>query len=175
MAPSSFAGVGLDALGDVFHDVVGEGDAAEPGFFRDDGDAGFVAGFVDAGDQSGVEAGDEAVFEVGDFVGRGVGGEDDLFVGLEEGVEGVEEFLLGAVASGEEVDVVDDQDVDVAVSEAEFGHFAGLDAIHEVVDEGVAGEVEDACVRLPAEDVLAGGLEEVGFAQAAAAGMKRGL
>ncbi len=170
-----FAGVGFHAAGDVGDDFVGESDAAEAGFFGDDGDAGFVAGFVDSGDEAGVEAGDEAVFEIGNFVGRGIGGEDDLLVGLEKGVEGVKEFLLGAVAAGEEVDVVDHEDIHVAVAEAELGHFAILHAFHEVVDEGVAGEVEDAGVGLAAEDVLAGGLQEVGFAEPAVAVDEEGV
>ena len=38
-----------------------------------------------------------------------VGGEDDLLACLVQGVEGVEELLLGALLAGEELDIVDDQ------------------------------------------------------------------
>ena len=47
--------------------------------------------------------------------GEAVGGEHELRAGLVQRVEGVEELLLGLGLALEELDVVDEQDVDVAV------------------------------------------------------------
>ena len=88
---------------------------------------------------------------------------------LVERVERVEELLLRAVAAGEEVDVVDDQQVDVAVAMAELVHVAGLDGVDELVDEAVAGQIEDARRRLALEHLLADGLQQVRLAQPDAA------
>jgi hypothetical protein len=51
------------------------------------------------------------MFESLDFAGRAVAGQDDLFSGFVQGVEGVEELLLDSFLAGEEVDIVDQQDV----------------------------------------------------------------
>ena len=48
--------------------------------------------------------------------GQAVGGEHELAAALVERVEGVEELLLGARLALEELDVVDEQDVGVAVA-----------------------------------------------------------
>ena len=82
---------------------------------------------------------------------------------LVERVEGVEKFFLRAVAAGEEVDVVDHEHVDLAIPVTELVHVAVLDGGDELVDEAVAGEVEDAQVGLALQQLLADGLEEVSF------------
>ena len=50
---------------------------------------------------------------------RPVAGDDDLLVGVVQRVEGVEELLLRLLLVLQELDVVDEQDVDVAVAPAE--------------------------------------------------------
>src|SRR5690606_12733246 len=62
-----------------------------------------------------LETGDETILESGDLLRRTVAGHDDLLVRLVQSVERVEELFLGAVLSGEELDVVDEKDVDSAV------------------------------------------------------------
>ena len=49
---------------------------------------------------------DETVLQLGHLVGGPVGGQDDLLAGLVEGIEGVEELLLGLLAAGDELDIV---------------------------------------------------------------------
>ena len=51
-----------------------------------------------------------------ELAGDAIGGEDQLAAGLIERVEGVEELLLGVLLALEELDVVDQQHVDVAVA-----------------------------------------------------------
>ncbi len=170
------AGVVFDLGGDVADDVVGQADAAHAGLFLQDGDAGFVAGLFDAGDEAPVEAADEPLFQLGDFAGRAVGTEDDLLLLLVERVEGVEEFFLGPDVLAEEMDVVDHQQVDVAVAIAELAACRRLDdGADELVDEAVAGEIEDAQIALALEDLLADGLEQVGLAETDAAVDEEGV
>jgi hypothetical protein len=123
-----------------------------------------VGGFH-AGDEAPLEAGNEALFEAGDFLRGAVAGEDDLLAGVVERVEGVEELLLGALLVGQVVDVVDQEEVDVAVAVAEGLEVALLDGGDEVVGEGFAAQVEDRAVRVAAERLVGDGLEEVRLAE----------
>jgi len=81
----------------------------------------------------------------------------------------VEEFLLRAVFAGEELDVVDEEDVDLAVAFAEPGEFAVLDGADVVVGELLGGDVENLEVLFVFLDEVADGLHQVGFAETDAA------
>jgi hypothetical protein len=59
--------------------------------------------------------------EPGDLLRRPVGGEADLPPRLVDGVEGVEELLLRALLPLEELHVVDEQQVGLAVAPPELG------------------------------------------------------
>ena len=76
---------------------------------------------LDVGGETGIEPADHPLFQGVQFGGRPVAGDDDLFVGLFQGVEGVEKFFFRAffIATAQELDVVDEEDVDVAVTAAE--------------------------------------------------------
>ncbi len=145
------------------------------GLFLKDGDLGFEVGWLDVGDEAPLEAGAETVFEVGELLGGAVGGDDDLLHALVEGVEGVEELLLGALFAGEELDVVDEQDVDVAELVAEAGHLVVADGVDHLVGELFAGDVGDGGVGLAAFHVMSDGVHEVGFAHADAAIEEQGV
>jgi hypothetical protein len=90
-----------------------------------------------------------------DLVGGAVAGEIYLLLGLEEFVEGVEELLLDALLAGEEVDVVDEQDVDLAVALAELGERILLDGVDELVGELLRREVGRPSRGVVAEDLVA--------------------
>ena len=64
----------------------------------------------------GLEALPEPVLERAHVARQAVGRQHELRAGALERVEGVEELLLGARLALEELDVVDEQDVDVAVA-----------------------------------------------------------
>ena len=114
------ADVGLDAAGDQVGDVVGQADPLDLGFLLEDGDAGLEVGRLDVGDEAPLEAGAQALLELGNLLGRGVGGDDDLLAGVVEVVEGVEELLLGPLLARDELDVVDEEEIDGAVLGAEL-------------------------------------------------------
>ena len=131
------AGVGGDPdqraleLADVVADVGGDErqhlgrDAAEVlglGLLAEDGEAGLELGRLDVGDEAPLEAGAEAVLEAGDRLRRPVGRDDDLAALAVELVERVEELLLELLGALEELDVVDEQHVEVAVAALEARH-----------------------------------------------------
>jgi hypothetical protein len=63
----------------------------------------------------------------------------------------------------------------VAVAVAELVHLAGLDGVDELVDERVAGEVEDSGAGVAIEEVLTDGLQQVGLSEADAAVDEQGV
>ena len=77
------------------------------------------------GDQAPLEPAAQPVLEGLEALGRAVGGEHDLLVGVVQGVEGVEELLLRLGLALEELDVVDEQHVDLAVAPLERLRGAG--------------------------------------------------
>ena len=74
------------------------------------------SGGGDVGDQAGLEALAQAVLERAEVPRRAVRGEHELGAGVVQRVERVEELLLGPGLGLEELHVVDEQHVDVAVS-----------------------------------------------------------
>lgn len=55
--------------------------------------------------------------------------------GLVEGVEGVEELLLGSLLAGNYVDVIEEQHLSGPIGFAELGHLLQANASDELVDE----------------------------------------
>ena len=84
-------------------------------------------------------------------------------------VERVEELGLGLLALGEELDVVDQEDVDLPVLVTERVALSLADGFDELGDELLRGHVLDPRVRHQAPDVMADRHEEVGLAELRAA------
>ena len=125
------------------------------------------SGRLDVGDQAHDEPAAEPVLEGGDGVRGPVRGQHDLAVGLVEGVEGVEELLLEALLALEEVDVVHEQDVDLAVAALELGGGVVPDGVDVLVEEQLGAHVADHEGRVVLLDVVADGVQQVGLAQPA--------
>src|ERR1700759_3717646 len=90
---------------------------------------------LDVGDEAPLEAGAEAVLEASDRLGCPVGRDDDLPTLAVELVGRVEELLLELLRALEELDVVDEEDVEVAVAPLEAGHGLDPDGVDELVHE----------------------------------------
>ena len=103
---------------------------------------------------------------VGIWRGRAVGADDDLLLGVVQGVEDVEELLLGAVLAGDELDVVDEEHVHLAVLLAEGGQAVEADRVDHLVDEAIGGDVAEVQALLAGLDVVPDGVHEVGLAEA---------
>ena len=144
------------------------GDAAEVlglGLLAEDGEAGLELGRLDVGDQAPLEPGPEAVLEAGDRLRGPVGRDDDLAALAVELVERVEELLLELLGAFEELDVVDQQHVEVAVAALEAGHRLGADRVDEFVHERLGGDVAHPLVPEHGADVVPDRVQEVGLAQ----------
>ena len=124
---------------------------------------------MDVGDQSPLEAAAQAVFDLGQLLGRTVAGDDDLPHRLVQGVEGVEELFLRALLADQELDVIHQQHVHVAVLVAEAGHLVVPQRVDHLVGEFLAGHVADGHLRLALLDLMSDGLHQVGLAHADAA------
>ena len=86
-----------------------------------------------------------------------------------QGVEGVEELLLGALFVHQELDVVHQQDIHVAIFVAEASHLAVAQRVDHVVGEALAGYIADGLFRLALLDLVPDRLHQVGLAHADAA------
>jgi hypothetical protein len=86
--------------------------------------------------------------------------------GFVEVVERVEELLLRALLAGDELDVIDQEEIDGAVLGAELGGAVVADRVDELVREALGGEIEQAEGRVEASDLVADRVEQVGLAQA---------
>src|ERR1700683_4209453 len=113
------------------------------------------------GDEARLEALAQPVLECLQVAWRAVGGEHDLSPAVVQGVEGMEELLLGLGLALEELDVVDEQDVDVAKAGLEgFGVAAGKRG-EELVGEGLAGGAADGQSGVVREHEVCDRVEQV--------------
>ena len=134
-----------------------------------DGDARLEIGRRQVGDQAPLEAAAQPFLERRDELGRPVGRQDDLLAVLVDRVERVEELFLRPFLVGDELDVVDEQQVDAPVARPEVVDLALLDAGDELVGELLAGRVDDALAREARQHLVADGVHQVGLAEAHAA------
>src|SRR3984893_13781439 len=88
---------------------------------------------------------------------------------VEECVEGVEEFLLRTFFAAEKLDVIDQEQVGLAITLSEFDQIAVLDRVDELVNEELAREIHHFARFLLRPNVLPDRLHQVRFAQADAA------
>ncbi len=161
-----FADVALDAAGDELEDVAGHVEPIHLRLLAQNRDAGLEFGRLNVGDQAPLEPGAQPVLERRQLLGRPVGGDDDLLVRVVQRVEGVEELLLDAFLALDELDVVDQQHVDVAVAALERRLAVVAQRVDEVVGELFGRDVLDPHPGKEALGVVAGGVQQVRLAEA---------
>ena len=76
-------------------------------------------------------------------MGRTVRGQDDLLVVFVQGIEGVEEFFLGGVLTGNKLYIVHQKQICIAVFGAEFYVVTFLHGLDQFIGELVALDVDD--------------------------------
>ena len=154
-----------DAGGDELQGLLGHLHILALGLVAQDRQAGLDVGWLDVGDQPPPEAPDQPFLQRRDGVGDAVARDHDLLVGAVEGVERVEELLLEAFSLLEELDVVDQQDVDVAVATLEGGVGLVADGVDELVEEVLGRHVAHVVVLVVVVDVVPDGVQQVGLAE----------
>ena len=114
------ADVGRDAAGDEReHLGVVDGDALRLDTLAENRDPRLEVGRLDVGEQAPLESRTQTLLERRDLARGAIGREHDLRAALVEGVERVEELLLDPFLALDELDVVDEQHVVVAVAPLE--------------------------------------------------------
>ena len=99
------------------------------------------------------------------MLGRQVARDHDLLVVVVQRIEGVEERFLRRVLALQELDVVDEQDVDLAVARLKDAGPVVRDRVDEVVRELLARDVPHANARVEALGVVPDRVQEVGLAE----------
>ena len=145
------------------------------GLLPKDSHPGFQIRLGNIGHQPPLEAAAQALFQLGDFPGRLVGGQDDLLPGGVQGVEGVEKFFLGARFAGEELNIVHHQHVDVPVFFPELGLGFFVEGVHHFVHKQLAGDVLHPQRGLLGQHIMPDSVHQVRFAQAHAAVNEQGI
>ena len=112
-----------------------------------------------------LETGEQALFERGDILRRTVGRQDDLALRLVERIEGVEELLLRGLLAGDELNIVDEENVRLAVPLAEFLRRAVADRLDHFVREFVSLYIKDIHLRVAEGDLVADGVQKVRLAK----------
>src|SRR5450755_2750947 len=109
------------------------------------------------------------MFEIRDFRCGPIAREDDLLMSVEERVEGVKKFFLRTFLAAEKLDVVDQEQIGLAITFSKFHQRAVLNRVDEIVDEKLAGKIHDLRVFLFRPNVLADRLHQMRFAETNAA------
>ena len=123
-------------------------------------------GWADVGDESRFKALAQAFLDRHELAWQAVAGEHELAACLVQGIERVEELLLGLRLAGEELDVVDQQHVSVPVGVLEGVERARRERADEVIGEGLDGRVADGRATAERMHVVADRVEEVGLTEA---------
>ncbi|OMP13430.1 hypothetical protein COLO4_01703, partial [Corchorus olitorius] len=163
------AHVGAHVLGHEEGDFLGHLGVLGAGLVDQDGHAHLQLGRLDGHRQPGVEARDQPLVDVGQALGIGVRGHHDVALLGQQGLEGVEELLLRAVLVGEELHIVDQQQIQRVVALLEFVKSAALVGLDHIRDELLGVDVENFRVGLVGQQLVAHGMHQVGLAQAHAA------
>src|SRR5215471_19688912 len=93
-----------------------------------------------------------------------------------EGVEGVKKLLLSALASGQELNVIKDQDIDPAEPSLEFSHPFAPNRAYQFIHEGLGGHEQDpAAGGARAAEMMSDGGHQMSLAETDAAINKEGV
>src|SRR6056297_290885 len=121
---------------------------------------------VKIGDQPRLQPAHDPVLDAGDLGGRAVRRDHHLLAGIYECVERVEELLLRGVLAGDELDVVDHQDIDRPEELLESHHVLVAQRLHEAVHELLGREVDDLRLRRLLLQLPGDGVHEMRLAEA---------
>ncbi|MPM97616.1 hypothetical protein SDC9_144791 [bioreactor metagenome] len=98
-------------------------------------------------------------------LGIGVGRHHDMALLGQQGLEGIEELFLRAVLVGEELHIVDQQQVERVVAFLELVEGAALVGLDHIRDELLGMDVENLGVGLVLEQLVTHSMHQVGLAE----------
>ena len=138
-------------------------------FLVDDVEAQLEIGRVDVGDQAPGEAREDARLDPVQVLRRAVRADREPPAGRDDLVHRVEEFFLGRFLAGDELDVVDHQQVGGAQLLLELDRLVGAQRGDELDHELLGRHVDDLRARLQAMKFVADRVQQMGLAAAGAA------
>ncbi len=142
------ADVRRNDFGDERRHFVGNRNILALGLLAQNSFARFEIGRLDIGEQPPLESRAQPRFERLNLFGRTVGRDNELAARFVQCVERVEELFLRRFFAGEKLDVVDQQNVDLAIAIAKLRRPVVLQRDDELVGELLAGEVDDVGVGI---------------------------
>ena len=144
-------------------DVIRDLDRLRFGLPTQNREAGLEIRTLNIGDETPLEPAAQTVLECGNCIRGAVRGEHDLLVVLMQFVERVEEFLLEAFLSFEELDVINQEDVIASITSLELRLSIGANRLDELVQEGLCGDVANPVGRVVIGYIVGKYREEGGF------------
>ena len=75
-----------------------------------------------------------------------------------EGVEGVEELFLKSLFCFHELNVVNEQDINIAIAALEIGDRVVTNSVHVLIQESFSGDVSHLVVAVVLENVMSDGM-----------------
>ncbi len=79
----------------------------------------------------------------GNFFGKFIRGDDDLFMRFVEGIEGMKKLFLSSFFTGDELDIIEDQNVDVSEFLLKLVHLVASERRDQFVHERLRTEIDD--------------------------------
>ena len=149
----------------VLGHVVRQVQIQQLGLALDDGNARFKIRRLDVGGQAPLKPGAQTLLQGFDLLRGAVRRDDDLAAIVVQRVEGVEKLLLRALLAGQELDVVDQKHVRLAVALAELLHRCRLDGGDRLVREFFTIHVNNVEIRVVLLDLNFDGVQQVRLAQ----------
>ena len=149
----------------VLGHVVRQVQIQQLGLALDDGNARFKIRRLDVGGQAPLKPGAQTLLQGFDLLRGAVRRDDDLAAIVVQRVEGVEKLLLRALLAGQELDVVDQKHVRLAVTLAELLHRCRLDGGDRLVREFFTIHVDNVEIRVVLLDLNFDGVQQVRLAQ----------
>src|SRR5690349_15462542 len=105
------------------------------GLFSQDREACLDIGRLQLGCQAPFKPRYESVLQVRNFRSGPVAGEHDLFMAIKKSVKSVKEFLLRSLLASEKLDVVNQENIGLAITLPEFDEITVLNRADEFVDD----------------------------------------
>src|SRR5437762_5321095 len=127
------ADVRANAGGQEIESLVAQFDTEGMCFFPQDRHACFDIGRLELSRKSPFETGNESMLEIRNLGRWAVARENNLFMPVEKGVEGVKKFLLRALLAAEKLNVVDQEQVCLSIAFAKLNQVVVLNCVDKFV------------------------------------------
>ena len=157
--------VGVELFGDVGEHVVLDHEIHGLCLVFQNGQTELVVRLVDIHDQTLLKAGADPILQGDHFLWRTVGGQNDLLMIAVQRVEGMEKFLLGGFLTSDELDIVDEENIRLAVFFTESGVLPTGDGFDQLIGEILAVDINSVQIGGALKELVGDGVHQMGLTQ----------